>query len=205
MDHLDHGGEAVGGAGGGSDQRLRPVIEVVVDAIDDVQRAAVLDRGGDDDLLDPGLEVGGEFGGGLEDAGAVDHDIDAGEGQRRDRLLMGEGDGLAVQDQRVFGGGDGGAPTAVDRVEFHQQCVLCGIACGVVQEDDVAARTGVDQVTQDQFADAAKAVEGDAGHGRSALVGTSRPMASTRDWRERRLRPSNGSSTKAAIRRRSAA
>ncbi len=51
----------------------------------------------------------------------------------------------------------------MDRVEFHQQCVLGGIACGVVQEDDVAARTGVDQVTQDQFADAAKAVEGDVG------------------------------------------
>ncbi len=44
----------------------------------------------------------------------------------------------------------------MDRVEFHQQCVLGGIACGVVQEDDVAARTGVDQVTQDQFADAAR-------------------------------------------------
>ena len=97
-------------------------------------------------------------------------------------------------------------PAAMDRVEFHQQRVLLGIAYGVVEKDDVAADAGIDQVAQDKLADTAKAVECDAGHWVQPLVWESAlmPIWSTCVCSARRVSDSNGSSTKAAIRRRSA-
>ncbi len=182
----------------------------MVHPVDEIERSAILDRRADHDLSRPGGEVGRDPGGRLEGAGAVDHQIDAElrQRQRLDRLFMRQGDGRAVQHQRTRLVPDRRAPAAVHAVELHQQRVLFGIAHRIVQKHDVAARpAGVDQVAQHQLADPAKTVESDAGHAGSPLCAkrSSPPMASTRDCSDIRLRPSNGSSTKAAIRRRSAA
>jgi hypothetical protein len=69
VDHLHNGGEAVGGAACGCHQMVGlRVVEVVVHAIDDVQRAAVLDRGGHDHLARARVEVGPYLGACLEHA-----------------------------------------------------------------------------------------------------------------------------------------
>ena len=179
----------------------------MVDPVDEVQRAAILDRGADDHLLHPGGVVGRDLRRSLENARAVDHQIDAQfrQRQRLDGLLMRQADGLAVQDKRSIACRDRRAPPAMDAVEFHQQRMLFGIPNGVVQEDDLACGTSVDQIAQDKFSDAAKAVQGNTCHGDQVFACGSEPIASTRDCRDIRLSDSNGNSTKAVIRRRSAA
>ena len=78
VDDLDHRREAIGRAGGGGDDLVpRGVIFALVDAINDVRRRPVLDRGGDDNLLHPRIEIGLKCRLFLEGAGAVDHHIDA--------------------------------------------------------------------------------------------------------------------------------
>ena len=58
VDDLDHGGEAVGRAGGCRQQPMAGgIVESCVDADDDVQRALVLDRRRDDDPLHAALEI----------------------------------------------------------------------------------------------------------------------------------------------------
>ena len=207
MDHLDHRGQAVGRARRRRHQRLRAVVKLMVHAIDKVQRAAVLDRGRDDDLFHPGSIIGRDLCGSFEHAGAVDHQIHAqfGQGQGFDGLFMRQPDGLAVQHQRAAAIADGRAPAAMNAVELHQERVLLSGADRVVQKHDLAATAGVDQVAQNEFSDAAKAVQGNPCHGGQAFISVSVPMASTRDCKDMRLRLSKGNSTKAAIRRRSAA
>ena len=207
MDHLDHRGEAVCRARGGRHQRLRAVIKLMVHAINKIQRAAILDRGRHDNLPHTRSIIGRDLRGGFEDAGAVNDQIHAQFGQRQgfNGLFMRQPDGLAVQHQRAFAVADGRAPPAMNAVELHQKRVLLGGADRVVQKHDLAATAGVDQVAQNEFSNAAKAVEGNACHGGQAFVSVSVPMASTRDCKDMRLRLSKGNSTKAAIRRRSAA
>ena len=60
---------------------------------------------------------------------------------------------------------DGAGPAAMDAVEFEQEGVLLGVADGIVQQDDLTACASVDEVAQNEFSDAAEAVECDAGHG----------------------------------------
>ncbi len=55
----------------------RRIVELVVDADHDVQGALVLDRRGDDHLLNAALEIGLELLGLQELAGALQHDIAA--------------------------------------------------------------------------------------------------------------------------------
>ena len=78
VDDLDHRGEAVGGAGRGSDQMVGGgVVEIAIDPIDEVQRAPVLDRGRNDHLLHSSGVVRCHFVCSLENAGAVDDEVDA--------------------------------------------------------------------------------------------------------------------------------
>ncbi len=76
--HLDHRREAVGGAGGRGQQPVpRGIVEMVVDADDDVERAVVLDRRGDDDALHAAVEIALQLLGLQELAGAFQHDVAA--------------------------------------------------------------------------------------------------------------------------------
>ena len=93
----------------------------------------------------------------------------------------------------------------MDRVELQQKRMLLGIALRVVQQDDLATRASVDQIAKDKFSNPAKAVQGYAGHDNQAFACASVPMASTRDCNDMRFSDAKGSSTKAMIRRRSAA
>lgn len=92
----------------------------------------------------------------------------------------------------------------MDAVEFHQRMAV-SIADGIVQQDDLATRAGIDQISQDKLSNPAEAVKSDTGHEDQAFACASVPIESTRDWRDIRLSDSNGSSTKVMIRRRNAA
>jgi len=77
VEHLGQRGQAVGGAGGVADDRLRAVVQVVVDAHHDRQVVAG-GRRGDDDLLGPaGVDVLARVVGLGEEAGGLDDDVDA--------------------------------------------------------------------------------------------------------------------------------
>jgi len=96
----------------------RRIVQVIVDAHDDVQRAG-LDRRGHDHRLDAGVEVLLERLGRSERAAAFEHDINASRGpwnptwRRRSR----ERDGTAIDGQRIFTGLDRPIPSTVDGIE----------------------------------------------------------------------------------------
>ena len=120
MHHLDHRGQAVGGAGGRGDQMVDGgVIAVIVDPVDDVERT--LGRGGDDDLLHPLIEIGLKGLGPLVVfAGRLDDDLAAGPVGLGDLLVAAVADGVTVDGHAVRGAGTVMAPTAMDRVELEQ-------------------------------------------------------------------------------------
>ena len=76
VQHLHDRCEAVRGAGRRCNEAvLIRFIEVMVHAVDKVQRAIILDRGRDDYLFHTGRKVGRKFVVCFEYAGAVDNDI----------------------------------------------------------------------------------------------------------------------------------
>ena len=77
---------------------------------------------------------------------------------------MRQTNGLAAQRKAVGGMANRGWPAAMHAVEFHQQRVLLRVAHRVIQQHDLAARAGIDQVAQREFADAAQAVKRDSDH-----------------------------------------
>ena len=78
VQHLHHRRQAVGGAGcRGEQAMLRWLIEMIVDADDDIERAGLLHRRGDDHALHAAGEVAVELLGLEELAGAFEHDIAA--------------------------------------------------------------------------------------------------------------------------------
>jgi hypothetical protein len=156
MDHLDHRCEAVCGAGRRRDDPVpRRVVDVVVDAEDDIGRVAVLDRGADHDLLHAGREIGRERRLRLEDAGAVDHHVDTVERQVGQVAGADERQARAVDASRCPRHGQ----TASQRpwtVSNSNRCAcISGIAHGIVDPCD--SRPTLQQRLQRQLPDAAQA------------------------------------------------
>ena len=119
-------------------------------------------------------------------------------------FFMRQTNGLAAQRKAVGGMANRGWPAAMHAVEFHQQRVLLRVAHRVIQQHDLAARAGIDQVAQREFADAAQAVKRDSDHWLRSFSAASCPSWSICACSDRRDRLAMGNSTKAAIRRRSA-
>ena len=78
VQHLHHRRQAVGGAGCRGEQAMLPwLIEMIVDTDDNIERASLLHRGGDDHALHAASEVAVELLGLEEFAGAFEHHIAA--------------------------------------------------------------------------------------------------------------------------------
>ena len=104
VNHLHHRREAVGGAGGRGQQPVpRRVVELVVDADDDVERGCVLDRRRDDDALHAAIEIGLQLIRLEEFAGAFQHDVAAeiAPGHIARRRGCAEAEALVVDDDRA--------------------------------------------------------------------------------------------------------
>ena len=188
----------------------RGVIEVMVDAVNEVQRAAVFDWGRNNHLARARRKVGRDFGLGLEHTRGVDHQINAHRGQWQilDPLHVGQPHTLPFNRQTIRTMRDRTRPAAMDGIEFHQQSMLIRGTRGIVDQYNLAPCTGVDQVAQGEFADPAKAVKSDACHAEILLgdqVLALSPRRSTCDCSATRLSVSNGKAAKAVMRRRRSA
>ena len=87
VDHLDDGRQAIGRAGCGRQQPMPGrVVEVIVDADDDVERGRILDGGRNDYPLYSAVEIGLKLVWLEEFARALQHDIAAEIAPRRRRL-----------------------------------------------------------------------------------------------------------------------
>jgi hypothetical protein len=164
MPHLGQRGEAVRRARRvGDDVVVVRVVGVVeVDAEDD-RRVRLGGRGGDDDLLGAGLEVLGGVRALGEEAGRLDHDVDAEVAPRQLRriALRERLDLAAVDDQRVPGRLDGGREAPVDGVVLEQVRERL-VVRDVVDGDDLDVGAGLVRRAEDIAADAAEAVDPDA-------------------------------------------
>ena len=130
-----------------------------------------LRRGADDDLLRAGVDVGARLVGVGEQAGRLDHDVDAEVAPRQlGRVLdLEDLDRLAVDDDRVVGVADVALVGAVRRVVLEQQGVGRDVD-EVVDGDDLDTRRALEHRLEGLAADAAEAVDSDAdGHRGSSL------------------------------------
>ncbi|MPM30687.1 hypothetical protein SDC9_77237 [bioreactor metagenome] len=160
VQHLGDRGEAVRGARRvGDDVVLLRVVLGVVHADHD-GLVLVLRRGGDDDLLGAGLDVGLGLGGVGEAAGRLDHDVraDLAPRQRRRILLRVGHDLVAVDREGLLVVRDLAVEAAEDRVVLEQ--VGEGVVVGqVVDADDLDISAGGDQGSVEVTADAAETVD----------------------------------------------
>src|SRR5262249_5951762 len=125
-----------------------------------------LRRRADDDLLGTGGEVCAGLLGIGEDAGGLEHDVDAQVGPRQDRrvLLLEHLDLAPVDDQRVVRMVDRAGIGAVRRVVLEQQRIQARLD-EVVHGHDLEVRRSLDDGLEGLAADAAEAVDSDAnGH-----------------------------------------
>ena len=146
------------------------VVLPLVDAEDD-RDVLALGGGADDDLLRAGVDVGAGLVGVGEDAGRLDHDVDAEVAPRElARVLdLEDLDRLAVDHHRVVGVGHLARVGAVRRVVLEQQGVRRDVD-EVVDGDDLDAGRALEQRLERLAADAAETVDTDAdGHRRSSL------------------------------------
>ncbi len=170
VDALDHGGEAVGGAGSAGDEVLGPVILALVDTHDN-GLGVVLGRGRVDDLLGAAIEDGLGLLLGEEDAGGL---ADVVGPERSPSSLSGiaapgGGDLLAVDDKEISIRLDSSGVLSVDGVVLELVGhVVSGGGSGVDRLE--VALIVVHHDTGDEAADTAEAVDSHAGGGREAGV-----------------------------------
>ena len=139
------------------------VVDVVeVDAEHD-GRVRLGGRRGDDDLLGAGLEVLGGVVALGEEAGRLDHHVDAEVAPRqRRRVALGEHlDLAAVDGQRAVADRDLARERAEDRVVLEQVAERAGVR-DVVDGDDLDVGVRLVRRAEDVAADAAEAVDADA-------------------------------------------
>ena len=140
VDHLDHRGEAVGRAGsGGQDVMRAGLVQMVVDAHDDIQRA-LLDRRRDDYLPDAAFEVAASASRSSRNLPEHSRTISTSRrvpGHRAGASRRAEADALAVDRQTTPDPQSiGTAPAPVDAVEFEQVRGGLGTAFDLVDMDD---------------------------------------------------------------------
>ena len=165
QDHRNRG-EAVGGAGGvGDDVVALGVVDLVVDAQNEVGvRGLCALRGRrEDHLAGAGLEVEGGVGTGAEAPGALDHDVDAELVPRqRGGLALRRGEDPVVVDLQVaVAVADRARKAAVDGVEGEQVRERGGVG-HVVDGDDLEVGASFDGGAQHAPSDAAEPIDGDA-------------------------------------------
>ena len=114
-------------------------------------------------FLAPAVEVLGGVGALGEEAGRLDHDVDAEVAPRqRGRVALGEHlDLVAVDDQGAVGDGDLARERAEDRVVLEQVPERPRVG-DVVDGDDLDVRARLVRCAEDVAADAAEAVDPDA-------------------------------------------
>jgi hypothetical protein len=140
---------------------LGVVVALEVDAEGD-GHVRLLGGGGDDHLLGAGLEVLGGVGAGGEEAGRLDHDVDAevAPGQSG-RIALGEDlDLVAAGDDRVAVDLDPAGVAAEDRVVL-EQVGHRGRVDEVVDRDEVDVRARLLGGPEDVAPDAAETVDAD--------------------------------------------
>ena len=106
----------------------------MVDPVDEIERGVFLDRCRDDDLADAGVEVRLGLGHGLEDAGAVDDQVDGEARQRQvlDPACADERHAMVVDADPGFVVRKTRRPAAVDTVELEKVRVSSGVADTIV-------------------------------------------------------------------------
>ncbi len=159
MDHLDHRCQAVGGAGRrGDDAVLRRIVQAVIDAHDDVQRARLLHRRADHHALDPLLQILLQHRNGLHLAARLYDKIAARPIGVCDRLVGADLHPLAIDDQAVAVGARLVLPAAMHRVEIEQVRMGGRIAGRIVDLHEIQLRP-IPGRTQGQATDAAETVD----------------------------------------------
>ena len=171
VDDLGRGREAVRRAARVADDLvLVGVVLALVDPQHD-RDVLALRRRADDDLPRTGVDVGARLVGVREQAGRLDHDLDAQVAPRQlGRVLdLQHLDRLAVDHDRVVRVGDVALVGAVGRVVLEQQGVGRDVD-EVVDGDDLDTRRSLEHRLEGLAADAAEAVDSDAdGHRGSSL------------------------------------
>ena len=192
------------------------IVELVVDADDDVERGVVLDRRRDDDALHAAVEIALELLGLQELAGAFEHDVAA-------EIAPGTSPGLAaaLKPKRVLSttmarlvvDAERAVPAAVNAVEFQEMRSRGGAALELVEVNDLepvvgarvacGPRQAAERRPQRQPADAAHAVDADA-HSRSpyGAVRAVSPISSSRAFSAILSSEANGRLVKISMRRR---
>ncbi|MCY1267403.1 hypothetical protein D9M70_158370 [compost metagenome] len=141
VDHLDHGCQAVGGAGrGGDDAVLGRVEQVLVDAHDDIQRAPLLHRGAHHHSFHALVEVGLEHRDGLHLAAGLDHQIAIRPIGVGDGLVGSDLDALAADHHAIALGTGLVVPAAVYRVEVQQMREGRRVTRRVIDTDELELR-----------------------------------------------------------------
>ena len=175
VDDLGRRRQAVRRAAGVADDVVGGrVVAVLVDAEDD-RDVLALGRGADDDLLRAGVDVRPGLRGVGEEAGALEHDVDAQVAPRQvGRVALGEDlDLAAVDDDRRVAGPDVARIGAVGRVALEQERVHLGVD-QVVDGDDLDVRGALDERLERLATDPAEAVDADAGGHGADLLGEMR-------------------------------
>ncbi len=141
MDHLDHRGEAVGGAGGcGNDPVLRWIEQRVIDPHDDIERPGFLDRRADDDTLDALVEIALQHGHRLHLAAGFDDQITAGPIGIGNGLVSSDPDSFAIHNNAIAVAARFVLPAAMHRVEIQQVGVSGCVPGGIVDLDEFQLR-----------------------------------------------------------------
>ncbi|MNI63921.1 hypothetical protein D3C73_1193330 [compost metagenome] len=133
VNHLDHRGQAVGGArSGGDDTVLRRVEQVLVDAHHHVQCAFLLHWSADHHTFDALIQVGLEHGYRLHLAAGLDDQVAARPVCVRDGLVRGDLEALAFDHYRVAFCAGFTVPASVDRIEVDQMGMGLGVTGRVI-------------------------------------------------------------------------
>lgn len=164
VQHLGHGRQAVGGAGGVGDDLVRLAQQVVVDAIDHGGIGA-FGRGRDDHFAGAGADMRGRLGSVGEQAGAFKHHVDllGGPGQLGRIADGADGNPVAVDGQAFLIVLHVCIKSAVHGVVFEQVGIDRAVA-QVVDGDDLQVLTvalGI-KCAQDITADTAKTIDCDS-------------------------------------------
>ena len=159
VEGLGHRRQAVGGAGSGGDDGVLSRQGVLIHAVNDGGQV-VAGRSGNDDLLGARVDVGLGFGLGSEEAGALQHNVNAdlAPGEVR-RVFLGQDlDLLAIHGDGSLVGLDGVALVTALRGVIFQQVGKHFRAGEVVDRDDLVT-LGAEHLAERQAANAAKAID----------------------------------------------